>query len=82
MFRKNSQIPSFMKIRPVVPEMFQRTDGRKNTTKLKVTFRNFMHAIINGSTANGEQTAVRTRNSADFVVYISMVTFVCDMTMY
>jgi hypothetical protein len=47
-FRKNIQIPNFMKIRPVVAEFFfMRTDGqtdRQDIMKLIVAFRNFENA--------------------------------------
>ena len=46
-FRKNSQISSFMKIRPVGAEVFnveRRNDRRTDMTKLIVVFRNFANA--------------------------------------
>ena len=42
-FSKNSQISNFMKIRPVVAELF-RTDKRTDMTNLIVAFRNFANA--------------------------------------
>jgi hypothetical protein len=47
-FSKNTQIPNFMKIRPVGDELF-RADGRTGTTKLIVIFRNFSKAPKNFS---------------------------------
>ena len=41
--RKNTQIPNFMKIRPVGTESFH-VDGQPDTTKLMVAFRNFANA--------------------------------------
>jgi len=49
-FSKNTQIPDFIKIRPVGAELFHadgRTDGRSDMTKLIVVFRNFAHAPKN-----------------------------------
>jgi hypothetical protein len=42
-FWKKAQISSFVKIRPMGAELFH-TDGRMNTTKLIVAFRNFANA--------------------------------------
>jgi hypothetical protein len=42
-FRKNLQKSNFIKIRPVGAELFL-ADGRSNTTKLVVSFRNFANA--------------------------------------
>jgi hypothetical protein len=45
-FSKNTQIPNFMKIRPVGDELFH-ADGRTDMTKIIVAFRNFSKAHIN-----------------------------------
>ena len=42
-FSKNTQIPNFMKIRPVGAELFH-ADRRTDMTKLIVAFRNFSNA--------------------------------------
>jgi len=42
-FEKNTQIPNFMKIRPVEADLFD-AGGRTDTTKLIVAFRNFANA--------------------------------------
>jgi len=50
-FSLNPQISNSMKIRPLGAELFQadgRMDGRTDTTKLKVAFRNFANAFTNG----------------------------------
>jgi hypothetical protein len=47
-FSKYSQIPNFIKIRPLEAEMFQadgRTDTEADTTKLIVAFRYFANAL-------------------------------------
>ena len=43
---KDNQIPNFIKIRPVVAELFH-TDGRTDMMKLTVGFRNFANAPKN-----------------------------------
>ena len=49
-FSKNTQISNFMKIRPVVAELFHAegyADRETNITQLTVAFRNFVHAPKN-----------------------------------
>jgi hypothetical protein len=51
MFSKNTQISNFMKIRPVGAELFhvdRQRDGRPDTTKLIIAFRNFAIAPKKG----------------------------------
>jgi len=45
-FSKNTQIPNFMKIRPMGAKLFQ-TDGLTGTTKQTVAFRNLPNAPNN-----------------------------------
>ena len=46
LFEKKSQISNFMKIRPVGAELLH-VDGKTDTTKLTVAFRNFANAPKN-----------------------------------
>jgi hypothetical protein len=50
-FRKNTQIPNFMKFRPVGSEM-SHADGQKDMTKLILAFRNF------ANTPNTDETCL------------------------
>ena len=45
-FSKNTQIPNFMKIRPVAAELFH-PDGQTDMTKPTVAFRSFTNAPKN-----------------------------------
>jgi hypothetical protein len=53
-FSKNSQIPNFMKIRPVGAELFH-ADRRTDMTKLIVAFRNFAQAARKMKEANEQK---------------------------